>query len=175
MIEFLIVIIINFVVFFLLFQLTLPRKDLVRNTVYEILDEILHFDPNFPESEWNSFILEKFDKIKYIETEEMISVLFEHKNAPRIIAFFALSFQTGKDRCEKLSRAKLKDFAYGSPEITEEDAAAIVAVSKLGVNDWIQFADSNSKKSFLTQLHCYLENLMDQDIRATLAPFYNTS
>jgi hypothetical protein len=151
------------------------RKNMVKTTVYEILDEILHFDPALPESEWSLFISEQFDKINFNETKEVISVLFQHTTVPMTIAFFALYYQTKEGRSDRLSRAKLNDFVKGSPGITDDDEYAIVGGAKLGVRGWILCADDDGSERFLKDYYEKLETLMNLDIKATLAPYYISS
>jgi hypothetical protein len=72
------------------------RKIIVELTTLEIMDEILHFSPAIPESDWNLFISEKFDKIDYNDASEMISALINQKSLPMVIAFFALYYKVKK-------------------------------------------------------------------------------
>jgi hypothetical protein len=121
----------------------LNKKELVKKTTNEIVEEILHFDPAIPESEWCSSISDKFDKINYNEIKEMLMVLMEHKNEPLLMAFFALYYKVKKGSEAQYSRTDLEKFIPGK-ELQDKVLYEIVSCASKGAFSWKELVDEEN-------------------------------
>jgi hypothetical protein len=159
------------------------KRTFVRKTTFEVLDEILHYNPIIPESEWEKAMLEKFNSIYFSNLpalqEEVTAVLFEHTNLPMAIAFFALyhkiMVKSDYRSAYWYSRGKINKFVKGAEGFTNMDLFGIVSPAMDGVREWRRRLFKPSlEPSLLQKFSDKLQDLIEIDLRISLAPYFNT-
>jgi hypothetical protein len=146
------------------------------SVTYEILDQILHYDPNLTENSWNKLLLRQYDKIDRDQSGAMMSILRDHTSLPMVIAFFALYHKLNSEDLLSFSRSELNEFVLGIMEQSENIRFRIVNGSLIGMfmmerrtrpEDWKEFREFERSVSLLSN--------GIGNIRRILAPKYFSS
>jgi hypothetical protein len=167
-----------FLFFYCKFDFIPSQKKFVKSTVNEIIDQILHFNPKIPESEWEEIMSRNFKAIfenLSAVHEEVALELFENRSLPMAIAFFALYRKVVVKPFYSHSRAKINKFVTGAKGLTAFEQFSIVCSAFYGVKEWnkrliIRGKDVSSFEKFTERL----QNLMKTDIPISLSPYFST-
>lgn len=146
------------------------RRRLVQATTFDIIDEILHYNPAIPEPDWINFMTEQFAQLVRNEPEEIWPILIDNTSVPMCMAFFALYYNLTRGDPKGIPRAKLNNFVRGADMITDEAIEQIVVCAYKGASAWKAFVDDECGEVF-TQ---FLLNIFPQTVRASLTPYFSS-
>jgi hypothetical protein len=158
----------------------LTKKSIAVQSAYEILDQILHHDPAFPESSWNKFLSKLIDKIDLNGPDNIVSMLRDQTSLPLRISFFALYFNIkrvckGKQSViNSPSRKVLREFARGGIiNVTDQEIADILNCALEGLY-WMSESESRLNGCFDFQFELQFLLSKGAHARAILSPNYST-
>jgi hypothetical protein len=152
------------------------KKSDPSTVTYEILDHILHCDPNLSETSWNKLLLRQYGKIDRDQSGTIMYLLRKQTSFPMMIAFFALYHKLNSEDLLSFTRSELNEFVLGTVGLSENILFRIVNGALIGMlmmerrtrpEDWKKFRKFEGK---LTILSNGVGN-----IRGILAPKYFSS